>query len=164
MNSKFYARYINVFKYILGQTTEYSELDYYTLATDVDDHLELIVKYYHQSKNGMSSQLTHANPDDAFYISAPIGKGLDINYNNLKGHIAVFVGGTGILPFMDFFAYLGRRFIAKVNKNVTVFSNEGFNLDTSDMRVTVYAYYSDIKNAIGLVFMDLLSKVFKAYD
>lgn len=107
MNSRFYNRYINLFKFIMGEIPNFNPVDYYEMITEVDDYIEIVAKYYSQSKKGMSSQLTHASPDDSFYVDVPVGKRLDLNFSNMRGHIVLFVGGTGILPYMDFLAYLG---------------------------------------------------------
>lgn len=94
----------------------------------------------------------------------PVGKGLEIKANQLQGSYVIFVGGTGILPYMDFFAYIGRQFIAKNSKESAVFANEDFNVDTSDMTVTIYAYHTDAANAVGYEFMSNLQKVYKKFN
>lgn len=161
MNSRFYNRYINVFKYILGESNNYESLDYSNMIMQFDEGVEIVAKYYSQTKIGISKQLTKASPDHRFFVNVPLGKGLDFNFNNLQGHILLFVGGTGILPYMDFFAYLGRQVIAKKSPKGHVFSNEMFKLDTSKLRVTIYAFHTDPENAVGYEFMTLLDKVFK---
>jgi ferredoxin-NADP reductase len=61
------------------------------------------------------------NDTDEYHISDPIGLGLELVDG---GNYLVFCGGTGILPFMDLFAYLLRRAVYTIRPEKALFPDE----------------------------------------
>ena len=112
MHTKVYPQYLSCFKAILeGSTSEREYSSFKDMDDAWDDKLELVIKYYEQSKNGITKQLLQHNKHDRYFISGPLSRGYDLSSENMSGTTVVFVGGTGVLPFMDLFAYLIRKII-----------------------------------------------------
>lgn len=124
----------------------------------------MVIKYYPQTKRGISAQLTHATENDKFFVNTPVGKGLDIDLRSPNGTYLLFVGGTGILPYMDFFAYLVRYTIAKYAKEKIVFDGENFEHDLSGINLIIYAYYRNDKNAPGYEFVSKIAQIYKHFN
>lgn len=118
------------------------------------------MKFYKQSKHGITKQISQATSDNRFIISGVYGKGLDLDKRNIVGTNLVVVGGTGILPFIDLFAYLARRLISKNCKQGQVFEGETFEDYMGDAKFIVYAYYPDRDNAIGVEFTEKVAQLF----
>ena len=162
MSTKFYDHYLNAFKNILyGDAEAYKPMEYEQILNERDDYMEIIIKYYRQTKKGLSAQLTFAAADDQFFVNAPVGKGHDVDFNSLKGTYILFVGGTGILPYMDLFAYMVRSVIAKNSESNCIFSGEKFEHDMSDVHLVLYTYFQDDKNAVGFDFVSQMAEVYK---
>ena len=67
--------------------------------------MSFTVKNYNQ--NGGISQKFHAYENEPmFQVIGPIGKSLD--HSGFGAHVA-FVSGTGILPLIDFVAFVARK-------------------------------------------------------
>jgi NAD(P)H-flavin reductase len=79
-------------------------------------------------------------PDQEFLIAGPFGKGLDFSEAAITGKNVIFLGGTGTLPFIDLFAYLG-RLLLKEKKNQNIFENEEFETYFDKVSFVVYAYF-----------------------
>jgi NAD(P)H-flavin reductase len=73
----------------------------------------LIIKKY--PFPGALSSVLHDSPHKNYVIKGPYGMGLGLNPESEGLHIA-FVGGTGILPFLDLFDYLLKKAIITVAK------------------------------------------------
>lgn len=65
--------------------------------------------------NGLSKFL-HLNVHKLYYLSEPVGQGLEIDENSDGEHI-IFAAGTGILPFLDLFDYLLKKLIYEIIKD-----------------------------------------------
>ena len=164
MSSKFYKQYLDAFKNILqGDVEGYKPLEYQQVLAEKDDYMEIVIKHYHQTKKGISTQLTYASAGDQFYVNAPVGKGHDIDFNSLKGTYMLFVGGTGILPYMDLFAYMVRNVIAKNSPNNCILSGEKFDHDMSDVHLILYTYNQNEQNAVGYDFVSQMAEVYKHF-
>ena len=69
----------------------------------------------------------------------------------------LFCGGTGILPFMDLFAYLLRRGVSIICPEKAYFPDEEFEF--GDLTVILYAYYTAREDAIGLPIIEGLQVI-----
>lgn len=110
------------------------------------------MKFYPQSKDGITPQIKAAGPEDEFVLTGPIGKGFNSNEVELKGRHVIIVGGTGVLPFVDLFAYLARKLLAEQPEHSQVFPGEMFDDSLDDCGFNVYAFYPDIKSAVAFDF------------
>jgi len=95
------------------------------LANKYEDNLQLIVKYYPYSKQGISKQLFNFGENDEYFIKGSVGKGLDLGPTSSGNHV-FFCGGTGVLPFLDTFAYVLRKKLAQFDKAHMMFEDEQF--------------------------------------
>ena len=126
-----------------------------------DSCLELVIKHYPQSSSGISHQVHVSSGADQFFIHGPIGKGLEIDRFNSNGIHAIFIGGTGILPFMDLFAYIGRKLLKDNDPNYAIFPDEEFT-DLSDEAVfEIFAYFPTREDAVGIDFVENIEKLHK---
>lgn len=112
-------------------------------------YLELIMKIYPQSSNGITRQLIDGDDNQHFTIDGPFGIGLNLTPKNIKGKTVIFLGGTGILPFIDFFAYLYRLLIKERDPMKNLFYDEEFEEHFKQAHFTVYAYYPNRSEAVG---------------
>jgi len=141
MNTKFYDTYIDAFDSILnGTPRNLKSLNFENILDETSDEIELIMKYYPQTRKGISRQLVNATNDDYFYINAPVNKGLDFGGDVPVGTIIILVGGTGVLPFMDLLAYTARSLIAEKSNQGPIFEGEKFHDDISKASIIVYSY------------------------
>ena len=62
---------------------------------DEDNLLELTIKFYKETKTGITRQIDDATPETEFYIDGPQGKGLNLTPENSNGTHVIFMGGTG---------------------------------------------------------------------
>lgn len=53
-----------------------------------------------------------------------------------------FCGGTGILPFLDTFAYILRKAVSKFENKHQLFNDEIFDATGSSFKLTVFAYFT----------------------
>ena len=123
-----------------------------------------MLKYYEQSKNGITKQLLNNNKDDRFFISGPLSRGFDLTKDNMKGTTLIFVGGTGVLPFMDVFAYMARRIINKNNPSFEVFPGEKFEDELEEANFVVYGYYPREADACAIEFCKKASEIHEKYS
>ena len=124
-----------------------------------DNFLELVIKHYPQSETGISHQVHTSAGANQFYIHGPLGKGLEFDRFNSSGINLIFVGGTGILPFMDLFAYLARKLLKENDPDYAIFPDENFE-DLSDAAVfEVFAYFPTREEAVGIEFIESLEKL-----
>ena len=129
----------------------------------VNGCLELVVKLYPESNNGVSTQMWNAANSDQFYIHGPVGKGLNIDKYNSNGLHIIFVGGTGILPFMDLFACIGRKILSENDPRYSLFPDEHL-FDLSDSaQFIVYAYYPTRADCIGIELLENIEKLYQKY-
>ena len=70
------------------------------------DLLPLVIKKY--DTPGAFSAVLHESLSTSFSVMGPHGKGLQLNANS-TGSYVIFVGGTGVLPFLDLFDFLLRK-------------------------------------------------------
>ena len=119
------------------------------------------MKFYKQSKNGITKQISEATKDDKFTISGVFGKGFNLEKHNIVGTNLIVIGGTGILPFIDLFAYLARRLINKKAEMSQVFLRENFENYMNNAKFLIFAFYPDKENAVGIEFWEKVAELFK---
>eukprot|EP00347_Sterkiella_histriomuscorum_P017418 403349450 len=97
-------------------------------------YIHLTIKNY---SLGLSSQIHNSDSDtDTYNIRGPYGLGLIFNVkwqdqhscipdcnNKLEGTYLLFIGGTGILPFLDLIGYLLRLVLNLINNPNEIFIN-----------------------------------------
>jgi NAD(P)H-flavin reductase len=162
MGSYILGEYSNAFTAALSGGTykrTYNSINDY--REKADDKLELVIKYYQQSKAGISKQVHNYVQGDEFYIHGPVGKGLNFNLDNSAGINIIFCGGTGILPFMDMFAYLGRSILSDDYPDYTLFSDEQFNNISDSAQFIIYAHFTTREDSIGIDFLENIEKLFQ---
>lgn len=165
MNGKYYDLYMDAFDSVLNDKKRNHKLSANEkIHENYDDFIEFIIKVYHQTKTGVAKQLWNAEPNQRFYMDGPLGKDLDFGLPNPEGTYLLFVGGTGILPYMDIFAYLARKLIAERNNEGSIFPGENFGVNFSMVKFIVYAYYQNPENACGYEFTNKIAEIFKKYN
>ena len=132
--------------------------------TGVSDYLEFIMKFYPQSKNGITKQLKNLQEGQEFVVNGPFGKGLDLSPGNIVGNNVIFLGGTGVLPFIDLFAYLARMLISEKSPDNKILGDEDFDEHLKDAKFIVYAYYQKESEAIGSKFLRRISELFTHFN
>jgi len=164
MHTKVFPQYLSCFDSILeGKEAEREYKDFKEICDAWDNKLELVLKFYPQSKNGITKQLLNDNENDRFFISGPLSRGYDLTAGNMKGTTIVFVGGTGVLPFMDLFAYMARRIIHKNDPSKDVFPGEDFEDELEEANFVVYGYYPKAADACAIDFCNKASEIAKQY-
>ena len=164
-HSKIYQQYLDTFDNILtGKEFKRKFETIEQISNETSNSIEVFMKFYKQSKNGITKQISEATKDDKFTISGVFGKGFNLEKHNIVGTNLIVVGGTGILPFIDLFAYLARRLISKKDALSEVFPHESFENYMSAAKFIVYAYYPDKSNAVGVEFWDRISRLFQLFD
>ena len=78
--------------------------------------LPFIIKNYSENSNSFSNFIQNSS-NKIFELKGPFGLGLEIN-EKTTGNIVIICGGTGILPFVDFFDYLLKKSIYSVLNKV----------------------------------------------
>jgi len=165
MHTKVLPQYISCFDSIIDGTQAEREYPAFEDICDAwDNKLELVLKYYKQSKNGITKQLLDENKDDRYFISGPLSRGYDLTAENMKGTTLIFVGGTGVLPFIDVFAYVTRRIIHKNDSSKDVFPGEQFEDGLEEANFVVYGYYPREADACGIEFCNKASEVFVKFN
>ena len=124
-----------------------------------DDCLEFVIKFYEQTQTGISRQAHYPISGDQYFIHGPVGRGLEIDKHNSGGVNIIFVGGTGILPFMDLFAYIGRRILKKHNPRCAIFPDELFTDLANDAQFVIYAYFPTREDCIGIELLEAIEKL-----
>lgn len=113
------------------------------------------LKPYRQTDKGISAQVKAATPNDEFYINGPYGKGVE-----LKSGLNIFMtAGTGILPFMDIFAYIARRVLKQSRGDYAIFNDESLLGVPEDAKILIYAHFKSDGHAVGLEFCELLQEL-----
>jgi len=154
MNSEIYPVYINNIDRLIGNSRdEKLSLDN---VDDITESLQLIIKFYEQSRKGLTRLLANVQDEDEFLVSKPMGKGLDLSADSITGTNLVFLGGTGVLPFLDFFVFLARMIISEKSPSDKIINNEEFEPFFKHSSFKVYAYYPNANEAVAL---DLLVKI-----
>ena len=159
-HSKIYQQYLDAFDSILTRkefTRNFETIE--QISNETSDSIELFMKFYKQSKKGITKQISEATKDDKFIISGVFGKGLNLEKNNTVGLNLIVVGGTGILPFIDLFAYLARWLIKLKAEMNQVFLRENFENYMSDAKFLIFAYYPDKENAVGIEFWEKVAEL-----
>lgn len=119
------------------------------------------MKFYSQSKNGITKQLKDANENQEFLIEGPLGKGLNLSSKNISGNNVIFLGGTGVLPFVDLFAYFARKLINEKCPGNSIQQGEEFDDNLQNARFTVFAYYPKKSEGVAL---ELCTKISELYE
>ena len=165
MHTKVYPQYLSCFDSVLEDKEPQREFNSFQEMSEAwDNKLELVLKYYPQSKNGITKQLLNIKEDDRFFISGPLSRGYDLTEANMKGTTIVFVGGTGVLPFMDLFAYMARRIISKSESSKEVFPGENFEDELEEANFVVYGYYPKAADAWAIEFWIKASEIHKKFN
>mmetsp|Transcript_29997 Transcript_29997/g.26568 ORF Transcript_29997/g.26568 Transcript_29997/m.26568 type:complete len:209 (-) Transcript_29997:135-761(-) len=165
MGSLIYEEYLTAFETALDEfeyNRKYETLKEYRSKSD--DTLEVIIKFYHESKDGISRQTFHSKKGDKFYIHGPVGPGIDLHFMNSKGLNIIFSGGTGILPFMDLFAYLGRKLLSEERPHYAIFPDEEFRDSNDETQFIIYIYFKTVRDAIALEFLENLEKLHQKFN
>lgn len=163
LNSSVYDKYIHIFDCIIKSEDNkrgFSQEKDTSIKSEIDkievpeyaDNLELVIKFYPQSKRGITKQLLDATKDDQFFITGPVSKGFDLNEKSIVGTTLIFVGGTGVIPYVDLFAYLARRLIKEKMGQNTPFPEEQYENYMQGAKFIVYAYYPRPSEAVSLEF------------
>lgn len=162
MHTKVHRQYLSAFNAILdGGSVERDYKSIQDINNAWDDYLELVLKLYPQSKKGITKQLLQDRETDQFFISGPLSRGYDLSSENMAGQNVLFVGGTGVLPFIDLFAYLVRKVIAEKDNSHSVFPGEQFDKELDEAKFVVYGYYPREKDAVAIEFCTKISAVFE---
>jgi NAD(P)H-flavin reductase len=146
LNSEAYEFYLAAF----GGNNEVTDT-----IPETSNELQLTMKFYPQSKNGITKQLMDSDDNQMFLINGPFGKGLDFSAESICGNNIIFLGGTGVLPFVDFFTYLGRSLYNQVNSS-NLIENENFEDHFKQASFVVYGYFPKESEAVAL---ELCSKI-----
>uniref|UniRef100_A0A7S3KIP2 Cytochrome b5 heme-binding domain-containing protein n=1 Tax=Euplotes crassus TaxID=5936 RepID=A0A7S3KIP2_EUPCR len=128
------------------------------------DILELVIKHYPKSDSGISKQVFNASHHEEFYIEGPISVDFGYTEENLEGANIIFCGGTGILPFMDLFAYLGRRLVATSCPDYSIFSDEVISTKESKAKFLIHAYFQTREDCIGIELVERIEKLYQKYN
>ena len=164
MHTKVFPQYISCFDSVLEGKEISREFESFRDICDAwDDKLELVMKFYRQSKNGITKQLLSDNKEDRFFISGPLSRGYDLTKSNMKGTTLIFVGGTGVLPFMDVFAYMARRIIHKNDPSKEVFPGEKFEDELEEANFVVYGFFPRAADACAFDFCKKTSEIHEKY-
>lgn len=164
MSSNFLNEYMTAFSCAMNQGTysrKYQTFD--EAASLADSYLELVMKHYPQSQFGISNQVFSSVGTDYFYIHGPIGKGLEIDRFNSSGINLIFVGGTGILPFMDLFAYIGRKVLKENAAEYSLFPDEVFDDLSDTAEFVIYGYFPTKADCIGIDFVQAIERLCDKY-
>lgn len=139
--ARFKRRYANVEKYL----------------EESDSSIQFIMKHYSKSNDGVSHQVKTSSRNSEFYITGPIGRGVKL-YSGLNIFISA---GTGLLPFLDLFAYVARRTLQQMKGDYAIFADESLFSLPKDAHILVYCYYPTKNDAVGFDFCDSLSALCK---
>ena len=161
LHSEIYKQYLDAVDSVL--TGSEFKRKYETIEqiwNETSNSIELFMKFYMQSKNGITKQISRASENNQFIVSGIFGKGINFDNYNINGSNLIVVGGTGILPFIDLFAYLARRLLSKRAEMSQVFFREEFDNNIDGAKFTIYAFYPDRTNAVGIEFCEKISQLF----
>lgn len=93
--------------------------------------------------------------ESEYFIKGPVGKGLDLSSLS-KGNHVFFCGGTGVLPFLDTFAYFLRKAINEFEPENSMFADENFDDSNDELFISVYAFFTKKDESIGLEILESL--------
>lgn len=157
MREDVYGRYCDIF----NSTAEDTPISFRDLKVQdfIDDSLEFVIKRCALSDSSLSKQLIDAEKFHRFYAYGPIGKPFDFKPENTEGINMIFCAGTGILPFMDLFAYLGRKMMKKSG----YYQDEEFDEISDKAYFIIYAYFPTRKDAIGIELVEAVQKIYKKH-
>ena len=102
-----------------------------------------------------------ADENQEFLIEGPMGKGLDLSAENISGNNIIFLGGTGVLPFVDLFAYFARMLINEKSPGDNIQEGEEFDKSMQNASFTVFAYYPRESEGVAL---ELCTKISELYE
>lgn len=91
MGKNIYQEYLRVFQAALNSTDykrKYNSVEEY--KSQEDNQLELVMKFYEESKNGISRQVFNSVPADQYFIHGPIGTGFGFETNKATGLNIIF--------------------------------------------------------------------------
>jgi hypothetical protein len=104
---------------------------------------------------GLSQLLHTAEENEVYEVKALLGKGL--NLQNDGTHVA-FVGGTGVLVFMDLVALLIRSNLGLVKNSESIpILRKG-----STFKFVLYASFASREDAVGLELLEGLQEITKS--
>lgn len=158
MSSLFYPEYKAMVEGINGSGYQRRFNSISDVENEKDDELELVIKYYHQAKTGISKQLYNFTAEQKFFIWGQVGKGLEVTKES-KGRHLFFAGGTGILPFMDTFAFMLRKAVADCDPGNAMFPDEDFSAVHPDFEISLHVFFTKRNEATGLDILESINKV-----
>jgi len=143
--------------------------------TEPQTSLPLFIKNYAQFPQGLSSKIHQVHLDDPkhnnFWVEGPLGRGLEMSPESLKGHMVIICAGTGLLPMIDFLSVLlwknmyeilkekvGVEKAEKINVLGLPFHNWMNGLD-----VTFMGSFVDEREVLGLDIIKKLAEISKRY-
>jgi ferredoxin-NADP reductase len=140
---------------LANENTEYSNKG--------SSYLKLYIKRYNFA-DALSNKLhsIEKNHESKIQISGPIGVGLGLANNKLKGVHIVLCAGTGIFPFLDLVNYTLRYITSKVsqnnfnNKSNSIFPEESFDEVNSDFQLVFMTTFSNEQSSI---YFDVMQKL-----
>ena len=131
--------------------------------------LPFVIKKYQD--NSFSSFLQNST-DQIFDVKGPFGLGLEIN-EKTAGNIVIICGGTGILPFADFFDCLLKKSIYSVINNIfgkdaaergNPFKEDYNAIFGERFNVKLFAAFNDQDEFNYLNFLQTLYEINMQYD
>ena len=136
------------------------------------DHLSFYIKKYTVPK-ALSNHIHNLelNYQSDLTIRGPMGLGLNLFENKLKGTHLIFAAGTGILPFIDLISFTLRYIVRKIsrerlNNNSNVIDrNENFeDIVSNDFRLHIYATFAFKESVIYGEVCRQLENLDRKYD
>jgi NAD(P)H-flavin reductase len=136
------------------------------------EEFNLYIKKYN-FKNGLSGHVDKFNNDmqTDLIIRGPVGTGLNLFNNILKGTNVIFAAGTGIIPFIDLIAFTvtymtyqisQQEFKGKDNfilsKEKSIFKKINEDPIVPPFKICLYATFSSPKSAL---YMDICEALFE---
>ena len=164
MGTKIYEEYRTAFLACIDDkpySRKYNSIEEH--YKEEDNTLELVIKFYKETQTGITRQIDDASSSDEFYIDGPQGKGFNFTPDNSDGTHVIFMGGTGALPFMDLFAYLGRKILKECDPTYSIFPDERFSDLHPNAKFVVYGYFPSRDKSVGLEFWELIDSLYKKY-
>ena len=158
MSSLFYPEYQAMVEGINGSGYQRRFNSISDLDNEKNDELELVIKYYHQAKTGISKQLYNFTETQKFFVYGQVGKGLEITPKSTGRHL-FFAGGTGILPFMDTFAFMLRKAVNDCDSSLAMFPDEDFSVINPGFEISLHVFFTKRNEATGLEILESITKV-----
>jgi len=137
--------------------------------------LPLFIKNYAQFPQGLSSKIHQVHIDDRkvnnFWVEGPLGRGLEMSPESLKGHMVIICAGTGLLPLIDFLnVLLWKNMYDILKEKAGVEKAEKINILglpfekwMNGLDVTFMGSFADEKEVLGLDIIKKLAEISKRF-